>query len=194
MDFLSNPDILALITSLADSLAWPIATIGATFILRPILKELSTLVKTIKYKDLEISLEESVEKVAKEAESIKNGWDAVTPQPTPESIDPDPRIAVIKAWASVETLIEKLVQVNKNRLGQGTQRSTRQRIGSLLKAGVIDHPLASILREMNSTRNMIAHGEDIFLNENTVWTFVEAVTVLETFLEQHLSTQQANST
>ena len=77
-----------------------------------------------------------------------------------------------------------LTNAYRHELGKNVPGSTRHRIERLLEARIINDQLASILRDMNGTRNMIAHGEDIPLHYETVRLFEETAAYVESIVEQ----------
>ena len=111
-------------------------------------------------------------------------WESMSLRPHPETTSLDPGIAVIKAWASVETAIENLTIAYRHELEKIVPGSTRHRIERLFEARISNDQLASVLRDMNGTRNMSAHGEDIPLHYETVRLFEETAAYVESIVEQ----------
>ena len=177
-------DWIEIVTSVVDSLAWPVCVGILVYLFRSNLRELINLIETVRFRGVELKLRDNVKDVAEKAELLRASGDAMTLKPLPTPTDLDPGIAVIKAWASVETTIENLTTAHRHDLGSNVPRSTRRRIDRLQKENIIDQPLASILREMNDARNMIAHGEDIPLHYETVKLFEETAAYVESIVEQ----------
>ena len=172
------------IADLVDSVAWPVCVGILAFIFRPQLRDLIGLIETVRFGGAELKLKDNVKGVAKKAELVGASWDAMTLKPPPTTIELDPGIAVIKAWASVETAIGHLVEENRDKLGPTPPRSTRRRIDMLLQANIIEDPLGGILRDMNATRDMIAHGQDLILHYETVKLYEETAAYVESIVEQ----------
>lgn len=168
-----------------DSLAWPVCTAALIiFVLRPSLREIVNLFVSIRLTGFGFKFKKSVEDVAEKAELLGSSWDAITLKPLPTPTELDPGFAVVRAWASVETAVGHLIESRKHELGQNIPKSTSRRIDGLLSANIIDQPLAGILRDMNGTRNMIAHGEDLALHYETVRLYEEIAAYVETIVEQ----------
>lgn len=104
----------------------------------------------------------------------------------PGTIDPDPRITILKSWASVETAIEDLAMAHKDELGRVERVSTRRRVEMLRQIDKIDNPLAGVLNDMGAVRNLIAHGRDIPLHDETVREFSRAAARVVLIVEQQL--------
>ena len=183
---MTGAELRDLIVSLTDSLAWPVFTVIILFMLRPYLSKLSPLIETIRYKGFELNFRRSVLDVADRAELLEAVDDSSVEVPLPEALDPDPRIAILKSWARVETAIEDLAKEHRQELGQGKRMSTRRRVEMLHKASLIDHSLASVLHDMGAVRNLIAHGEDIPLNDYTLREYLRAAAHVASIVEQHL--------
>lgn len=183
---MTGVDGLDFIVSLANSLAWPAASIVALLILEPYLNKLSSLLEKIKYKDLELIFNQELQKTAKTVESLDTDDDSGAEEPLPEVIDSDPRMAIIKAWASVETAIESLANAHLEDLPKGRRVSTSRRVRLLREANVIVPPLASVLEEMRHARNVLAHGEDIPLHDDTVRLFLRTAERVESIVEQRI--------
>ena len=115
---------------------------------------------------------------------LRVSWESMAFKPPPETTSLDPGIAVIRAWSSVESAIENLTKAHQHELGKTIPRPTRLRIDRLLEVGIIDEQLAGILRDMNGTRNMIAHGKDIPLHYETVRLYEETAAYVESIVEQ----------
>ena len=172
------------IVSLADVLAWPLFATTAFFLLRPQLVKLFSLVETIKYKDLELSFRRTLQDAAERVESLERVNDSTVQEFLPGTLDPDPRIAILKSWAAVETAIENLARTYQHKLGKVERVSTYRRVEMLRKADLIDSSLAGVLHDMRAARNLIAHGGDIPLNTDTVQIFLRAAAHLATVVEQ----------
>ena len=188
---MTGSEWLDFMVSLTDSLAWPAAAIVALLILEPYLKELISLIETIRFKGLELNLNQSVDNTADKVASLETVDESIAEDPLPEVLDPDPRMAIIKSWASVETAVEDLASANKQVLGRVERISTRRRVEKLRRSGLIDDSLAAVLRDMGSVRNVVAHGGDISLHDATVREYARAASRLASIVEQQLETQSS---
>ena len=183
---MTGAEVRDLIVSLTDSLAWPASAVIALWILRPFLWKLGTLIETIRYKDLELSFRRTVLDAAERAESLVAVEDPIVEDSLPETLDTDPRITLIKSWASVETAIETLAKVHRIEQGQIDPMTTHGRVEMLRQAKVINDEEASIMREMQAGRNLIVHGRDIPLNEEIMRTFSRTAVRLASLVERRL--------
>ncbi len=180
-----------MIVSLVDSLAWPLFALVMVWILRPNFEKLVSLIRTIRYKGLEVDLNQSLQEAASgAAEILPEVENAALAASLRETSDTDPRIAILKSWASVEAAIEGFVTANRDSLhltGRVDRMSTRRRVQALSQAGLIDDSLASVLYDLGGVRNLIAHGQDIpldALNPDTVRNFARAAAQVVSIVEQ----------
>ena len=148
--------------------------------------KLGSVLETIRYKDLELNFRRTVQDAAERAESLVAVDEATLEDSLPGTLDPDPRITILKSWASVETAIEDLAGAHRQELGQVDRMSTRRRVEMLRQAGLIDHALAAVLHDMGAVRNLIAHGGDIPLDDDTVREFSRAAARVTSVVEQQL--------
>ena len=183
---MTGEEIRDLIVSLTDSLAWPAFALVALLILKPFLWKLGSLLETIRYKGLELNFRRTVQDAAERAESLVADDEAVVEDSLPGTRDPDPRITILKSWAAVETAIEDLARAHRQELGQIDRMPTRRRVEMLRQASVIDHELAAVLNDMGSVRNLIAHGEDIPLHDDSVREFSRAAARVASVVEHQL--------
>jgi hypothetical protein len=114
---MSGAEVRDLIASLVDSLAWPLFALVIVWILRPNLEKLVSLIRTIRYKGLELDLNESLQEAASgAAEALPDVDNSTLDASLRESADADPRITVLKSWASVEEAIQGLAMANRDSL------------------------------------------------------------------------------
>lgn len=188
---MSGAETRDLIVSLVDSLAWPLFALVIIWMLRPHLEKLISLTRTIRYKGFELDLNQSVEEAASGASEALPEIDISTLDASlQETADEDPRITILKSWASVEEAIEGLVMANRETLagiGRIDRMSTRRRVQALSQTNLIDNSLASVLYDLGGVRNLIAHGHGIpldTLNADTVWNFSKAAAQVVSIIEQ----------
>ena len=188
---MDGAEVRELIASLVDSLAWPLFALVIVWILRPNLEKLVGLIRTIRYKGLEVDLNQSLQEAASGAAEVLPEVDNSTLAASlRETADTDPRITILKSWASVEASIEGLVMANRDSLpviGRVDRMSTRRRVQVLSQANLIDDSLASVLYDLGGVRNLIAHGQDISLDAlhpDTIQIFSKAAAQVVSILEQ----------
>ena len=179
-------DIRDTILSSIEVLAWPTFGVLVIVLLRPHLLKLISLIETVRYKGLELNFKEVVQEVTEKAESLPAVSKSLVVEPLPETIDHDPRITILKSWASVERAIEDFARMYRKDLGRLDRMSTRRRVQVLNDAKLIDDTLASVLYEMGGVRNLIAHGRDIALDSDTVYEFSRASARLTSIIDDQL--------
>ena len=76
------------------------------------------LIETIRYKGLELNFRRTVQDTAERAEALVAVDESTVESSLPGTLDPDPRITILKSWASVETAIEDLASAHRDDLNQ----------------------------------------------------------------------------
>ena len=167
---METKDLLVLISSLVDSLAWPVAIAILVLVFRsPLLKLLEGLTR-LRYGDFELDFGQEVESIKDQATTagIK-----LTPKTTSEKTDtrdsteivadafklaeefPEP--AVVLAWTAVEyELLQVGVRFDISTSHQGYTPPSRI-INFLSKDGHLENETCDILERMRTLRNMAAH-------------------------------------
>ena len=192
--------VVSSIVALAEPLAWPVVVAFLVWKMRPIVEKLIGLISTIRYKGLELNLNQEVEQAANEA--IRN-----LPQIDESSLDTtafgsaseDPRWTIIKAWASVEAAIERLA-ATKYEDQRGVPGRRPPNITGVLRRlqseGLIDPSLYGIINDMRATRNLIVHGQDIPANAlypDAVRVFSRAAAQIISAIESEVDSSESPS-
>ena len=184
---MNSAELREWVLPLVHSLAWPLLILVLALILRPHIGRLIGLIRTIRYKDLELSLSETVEEATSRAQALESADDPALDIPSPTPSDVDPRITILNSWASVEATVRNLAEANQEAIGRATERmSTRRRIQLLTQIGIVDSPLAAALEDLRVVRNLVAHGEDIRMDNDALVGFSRAAIRLESIMEQRI--------
>jgi hypothetical protein len=116
-------DLLNFIANVVGSLAWPVTVGGIVCVLWRNRRDLARFVKTIKYKDVELTLRDDFEKATDLADGIRATLPALQQEaaalPAPDIDDRlmkiarlDPTLAVLSSWQKLEAKIIQLIQHN----------------------------------------------------------------------------------
>ena len=185
---MSGADIREWVVPLAGSLAWPLLVLVVICVLRPHLATIIGAVRTIRFKGLEVILNQTIEEATSKAEALKLTDDSELDVLTPKPLDLDPRIAILKSWASIEAAIKHLATINQETIGPTDRMSTPGRIRALRRADLIDidDSLVASLNDLRYIRNLIAHGEDLHFDEDALRDFSRAAMRVESIIERQL--------
>ncbi len=179
---MTGVEIGELVVAVFDVLVWPIVAVGGLILLWRLLPKIIPYIQSISGRGWRIDLKPTVEGVTERVRSLEPVDDEDTSPTTLFEVVGDPRMTIITAWASVERAIAELAGVG------GARTSPRRQIELLRQNSVIDDPLASVLREMQALRNLIAHGTDVQqqdLDERTVQIYVDAAARLQRHIEHY---------
>ena len=157
-------DWLQFFASVVGSTAWPLAVVALAFLLRAPLGKLVPLIRTVRYKDLQIDVGHELEAAREKVE--ESGTPSIVPEEPTRLIlqmaELDPRAAVISAWAPVELGLKDLGM----RTGAYTDRSQLYiLIRRLRDQGAIDQMTFDVLQRLIKIRNQAVHVGDISFND-----------------------------
>ena len=176
-------EISDLIKSLASSLAWPGFVFWMVWLLKEPLKTLISRIDTIKYKDLEMTVNADMGAFSKRVNALETRPTEIQTEIL-GTFDEDPRITIIKSWASVEDAIDRLLKETQGQLGWSGKMYTAKGIHVLRHAGIIDPELASLLLDMRTVRNLVAHNREIQLLDRNVRQYVQAAARVASIVEE----------
>lgn len=164
---MSIAEIVDAALSLANILVWPATVVIVVVVLRPLLIRLSTFLTSIRYKGVELSFREAVEEVEERTQTL-----AVAGEPDIMNLpiiveDTDPRMIVVKAWSEVEAALEHLGAIHGQELDEFGKISTYRQVQILRQADIIPAPLADVLLETLSLRNLLVHAREFNLGSDT---------------------------
>lgn len=159
-------DWLQFFSSVISSIAWPAAVVGLAYLMRNPLANLLPLIRTLKYKDLQIDIGEQLEAV-KEQVGEESDTPAAPAEEPPLSFKAlalaDPRAAVLSAWIPVETELNEISE----KLGLNNRRSPLMLIDALRREGVVDILTFETLDKLRRIRNSAVHaaGESVSFDD-----------------------------
>ncbi|WPN24099.1 hypothetical protein [Pseudomonas marginalis] len=157
-------DWLQFVSSVIGSVAWPIAVITIIALLRAPLGKLVPLIRTLKYKDLQIDVGQELEAVKESVESTADQPERKE-KPTPEFqqlAKIEPRAAVLSAWAPIELALRDLgVRHNVYKVGMPIYLLAEE----LSRAGILNNPTYQALRGLMRIRNEAMHLAPISYDE-----------------------------
>ncbi|MGR0138941.1 MULTISPECIES: DUF4145 domain-containing protein [Pseudomonas] len=149
-------DWLQFFSSVISSLAWPTAVITLAWLMRNPLSKLVPLIRTLKYKDLQIDIGEQLEavrdQVGQKGEELNLPIEA-PPLSYKSLAQADPRAAVLSAWLPVETELYEIAA----KLGISGKPSPLLLIQELERAGVLDQVTFDTLDKLRRIRNSAIH-------------------------------------
>ncbi|WP_177325204.1 hypothetical protein [Pseudomonas umsongensis] len=155
-------DWLQFFSSIVASIAWPAAVVMLACLMRNPLAKLIPLIRTLKYKDLQIDIGEQLEAVREQVGAEGETPEIVTQEP-PLSFQSlakaDPRAAVLSAWIPVE------IELNDIARKMGFEASSAIRrpmipinmIRYLFEQNLVDRLTYETLEKLRRIRNTAVH-------------------------------------
>ena len=149
-------DWLQFFSSIIGSIAWPAAVVVLACLMRNPLAKLIPLIRTLKYKDLQIDIGEQLNAVREQvdAESVVPAEASEEPPSSFKSLaQENPRAAILSAWLPVEKELDELS--NKN--GLDRRLPPMGQLRDLYKKRVIDQLTYQTLNNLRRVRNTASH-------------------------------------
>ena len=108
--------VLEFIVALIDSLAWPLAVVVLFVLFRGQIVALLSLLRRIKYGDLDVYFSEQLEEVESQVQSIPTGNHVpAVDDRIREIASISPRVAIIESWLTVEAAVKALSDVGSSK-------------------------------------------------------------------------------
>ena len=158
------------ISSIAESIAWPIAAVFLVLILRNQLARLMEKVRHVKYKDLEVDFEKVKEQAKAIAESEKKLKQIPPAAESPiltsleeqilDTAERAPAAAILLAWSGIETAMASAVSELAISPDSPSYRSPLHNIEMLEKYGDVPKQYTKLLHHLRKLRNDVAHKFD----------------------------------
>ncbi|MEL7614022.1 DUF4145 domain-containing protein [Vreelandella titanicae] len=162
---------LELIEGTIGHLAWPVAIFLILNQFRAELGSAINRIKSVRYKDAEINLEQEMMEIKNDAEMA--GITIAYPpgsfaQDSVRSIELAPEWVFIKSWQEIENVIMGLrSKLPEDKKYKGPITLVVQR---LVEEGIIDPTMASLIDKLRSVRNRVVHEDsDVTRGEALEW-------------------------
>ena len=170
--------VLEFIVALIDSLAWPLAVVVLFVLFRGQIVALLSLLRRIKYGDLDVYFSEQLEEVESQVQSIPTGNQVPeVDDRIREVVRISPRLAIIESWLAVEAAMTALSDVGSPNPARSHGRmSSLERI--LEEAGVIDATVAALIASLRIIRNKAVHISDFQVSEVTALRFASVASTV----------------
>lgn len=180
-------DTLTFIVEMTKALGWPGAVLLIVLVFRRPLLELFTLVRKVKYKDVEVELAKKEISEARELTTSKVGEKYEVPsfaelEHFKQLADISPRAAITEAWSRLEASVYAAAK------GAGIEArpsgmSFSSVLATLKTSGVIDGTSIRIIEKMRAVRNKAVHIQTDGLSASDAIDYVIALQHAEAALK-----------
>lgn len=151
------------VAALTSSLAWPVAIVVVVFALKKHVVQLLPKIRSLKYGDLEIDLEDKLKAVQEELSSstvvLNPPVTSVLPAETAQLASISPRAAIMHSWFEVESALNKLIAVLSWEFAPNYS-SYKYKLKTLKNSGYINDLTESTFLRLAAVRNDAAHLTD----------------------------------
>jgi hypothetical protein len=157
-------DTLTFISSLISSLSWPGTLLIVLIIVLNNGPRLARFVKSIRFKEFELTLRDDLEKAKNIAETIQvtliSSEDSKERAASEDKVlalaQIDPGVAILKSWQKLEQKLTQLIQHN----GLTRFASNRQFVQRLLQLKKITEADVALFDKLRSIRNTVVHAHN----------------------------------
>lgn len=183
-------DWITFLSELIDSVAWPILIIILAFIFRSPLSELIKVLKSLKYRDLELEFDSEVKKLRSEIAKTLPDKERIDEETKDEKSkllqlsNISPQAAILDSWSQVEKEAFLAVQRLKPELAGKEINNWVVVIHTLLSAGRLDGDKFRQFNKLGFLRNKIAHNIDIPISHEGAKEYIESALILKRHLEK----------
>jgi len=161
-------DVRTFIAELAKALGWPVAVVIILLFLRPNLRTLVSLLRHVKYGELEADFGEKLEKAEDKAEAAH-----LPPAAEPVALPPgqsespflqlralvgfSPRAAILESWLLVERALQKFLAARNI---APTKLLVHTQLAALQKEGVLPRGVVALINDLRELRNRAVHAPE----------------------------------
>ena len=180
-----NTSLFDSIVGLVDALAWPIVAVIVVLMLRKPLAHLIPLIEKIRFKDVEVYFRHLIEQTTSQVAAVSPSLDA---PPIDEGIQDlarvYPRGAIIESWILIEGVVVDLAEDRQISIPSSRQKSPRQVVAALEKAGILDKDLAKVIKDLNVIRNGVVHTQDLSPSRSDAQEYIRTAARVIALLEE----------
>jgi hypothetical protein len=156
-------DTLEFTVELIKALAWPVVTVALVVLLRRNIGQIARFVRSLKYKDFEVTFGNLIKEVRSEVEesALTVGDVAQSEQEQAKEqqflalAEDYPSAAIIEAWKEVEHAV---LNVGRNRRYIPPNASISKVVNTLLSKDEVDTGTFNIFNRLRTIRNEVVHS------------------------------------
>lgn len=180
-------DVLSFIVEMTKALGWPSAILVIVFMFRKPLLELLSLVRKVKYKDVEVELAKKEISEARELTTSKEGekYDVLSfmeLEHFKQLADISPRAAITEAWSRLENSVYQAAKTAGIEARQSGV-SFSSVLAALKTSGTIDATSIRLIEKMRAIRNKAVHIQTEGLSASDAIDYVLAMKHAESALK-----------
>lgn len=182
-------DLLTFVSSIINSIAWPMLVAGILYFGRNDIFRLIRTVKSIKYDKFEMMFEQKAAQVADEAENISGG-NNYEQEKYKDFLFRSPYESVMKSYMKLEDALHNAVlrkreegiiqnsDFSHNKTLDLHNYNGSQLMGILLKKNLITPELSTLHDQLRSLRNMAAHKQDFYISPEAAKNYADSTITL----------------
>jgi hypothetical protein len=159
------------LTSIIDSIAWPVTVIILFLVFKKPIFELILYAKKLKYKNFEIIFDKKINEIVKDAHN--DGLEINLPKDESEYINKlieiSPTSAVLESWKEIEIAAKNKIE---ELLAEEDPLARKRPLAHLEYLGTFIPSVENAIFELRDLRNRIAHSNDILISVESAKKYV----------------------
>ncbi len=183
--------VFEFISSLVNSLAWPISLVIILIIFRKYIIKIIPSIEKLKYKDFEVEFSKTMKELMDkskediEKQSIKENKLKISAENKLFGlVDISPRSAILESWLLVETAASKALQRKDPEMIKKTYMIAPLRLGEYLNRNqLINANQLEIFNKLREIRNKAVHVSEAQFNVNEVTEYIKLSLLLTNQIE-----------
>lgn len=186
-------DTLTFLSKIIESLAWPATVTVVIFSIRKQLPEIARSLKSIKYKDLEVTFERKIKEAAAEVKEALSAWDAAEKPGFMLGETSSHHTVVVSHYSQSAAMLEAWLRVESAAadFAAKLQPNSAPKYASPLKlkemlvsARVFDKRKAEAFDSLRKIRNQLVHVMNAQFSEDTVADYLASAETMARYIAE----------
>ena len=155
--------MLEFVAAVVDSIAWPFVILGVAILFRQELTNLPATLKSLKYKDVEVTFQDRINTIEYDALSAGLDLPATVPARYKNLLDENKKnynYVIVVAWNNIELAL----RAGGGAIYAGKSRPISKLIEELHARNVLSDEDRMLLEAFRDLRNKVAHSSDVLIS------------------------------
>jgi hypothetical protein len=188
-------DILTLIAEILKACAWPVTTLLIIFLLKTELRQIIPKIHRIKFKDIEIEINEMYSEAQKvlplktEVKYLESGKEDLETRLERLS-EISQRAAITEAWLELENVAVKAINTRMKTRGIWDSKNSGKIEEMLINTGLLNKEAKGLYSSLRRIRNQAAHESTFEIREKAVIEYIKLILKWIKVLEAEINTTE----
>jgi len=169
---------------MTKAMAWPAGIVVLAFMLRNQIRNLIPLLRSLKYKDLELEFGQELKQIESEAASALPELSTTIPVKLIFLARSSPRAAVLEAWQAVQMAAIAALEQEFGALPEKARGSQYNLLKTVDEAGILDHQQIGVYQHLRYLRNEAVHNPKFGIGTGEAFQYADLAYRLIRTLEE----------